>query len=83
MDQILGLISSIRKNYNFLVTHLENSKKKIKDSYKEVGIGLKNARIVNDAIEKISKKGNINLTEQKEVLKIDNKNTYDEDDIDD
>lgn len=83
MDQILGLISSIHKNYNFLVTHLENSKKKIKDSYKEVGKGLKNARIVNDAIEKISKKGNINLTEQKDVLKIDNKNTYDEDDIDD
>ena len=83
MDQILGLISSIRKNYNFLVTHLENSKKKIKDSYKEVGIGLKNARIVNDAIEKVSKKGNINLDEQKDVLKIDNKNTYDEDDIDD
>ena len=48
-----------------------------------MGKGLKNARIVNDTIEKISKKGNINLAEQKEVLKIDNKNTYDEDDIDD
>jgi hypothetical protein len=87
LDQISDLINSIHKNYGFLVKNLETSKKKIQDSYDNVEKGLKNVRIVNTAIEKISQKGYINFDKQKDVLKLDQTEENDDsdqnDDIDD
>lgn len=71
LDQISNLIKTIHKNYASLVKHLETSKNKIQDSYDNVEKGLRNVRIVNTAIEKISQKGYINFDKQKDVLKLD------------
>ena len=87
LDQISNLIKTIHKNYASLVKHLETSKNKIQDSYDNVEKGLRNVRIVNTAIEKISQKGYINFDKEKDVLKIDQakeNNDFDQkDDIND